>query len=332
MADEVVSVSESAEPLVSEDASMSDHEALFGAPDASLEGDAKAENEEKRAKVRHRAVSQQASPEDVPRIQKFTKDLRERDGKLTAAETRIRELELRLSQPSSASARVDRSLGTVAAPVAEGDASRQAPKLEPTRPKPTMDEVGDGLKYASFEDYNDDLVEWKLEQRDAKQQHEQQQRQQETAQSQAQDGFRKANESYAQKLTEFTKTHPDYDALAKQHEQVFLPPVANAALLHHDRGPELVYHLFTHPDVLAEVHFMLDGKPLTQENVALATRWLNSRIQAVSTGSAVPAPPLKAVPAPPNPVRTGATKTSDDVPGDDSSLSAHEAKWGRSRR
>ena len=56
------------EPHPTDTASLSDHEAVFGPPDPSLEGDAKVKNDEARAKGRHRAKSQEAGPQDVGRI------------------------------------------------------------------------------------------------------------------------------------------------------------------------------------------------------------------------------------------------------------------------
>jgi hypothetical protein len=152
--------------------------------------------------------------------------------------------------------------------------------LPPTRVKPSMEEIGDGLKYADFEAYNEDLVEWKVEQREA-----------------ARDA--KAAES---------KQKADNDASFQ------------------------VYYLLTHPDERTGVLMMFDGKPPTDAYVAHATRWLSSRTQAAPTGSAAPAPPIALAPRPPNPVRTGHTRTSDEIPDDDSPLSAHERKWGGARR
>ncbi len=186
--------------------------------------------------------------------------------------------------------------------------------------------------YDSFEAMNDDLVEWKLEQREAKRAHEDQQRQQDHQRTLATQSYQQALESFGTKLTEFKQTHPDYDTLAQQHLQTFIPPSANKAILTHDNGPAFVYHLFTHPDVLAEMQFLMADRPPTDEYVALATRWLQSRIQAAPTGSVVPTPLKKAAPAPPNPVRTGPTRTADELPGDDASLAEHEKAFGRKRR
>lgn len=335
MATEQVVEKPAADPIDAEipgdESSIADHAAVFGASNPALEGEDKERLDKVRERVRHRARSQEASPEDVPRIQKFTKDLRDRDEQLAARDKRIAELEARLtpSQPPASSTRDARSLEPAGAPPVGGSEPARSATLEPTRPKPREEEVG--TKYKLYEDFADDLIDWKDEQREAKRAVADQARQSQDNQALVQQAFYKGHEAYAAKLVEFRKTHPDYDELAKQHEKTQMPPVAHAALLFHDNGPALVYYLFQHPDVLAEVHFVLDGKPLTHENVAHATRWLTSRTQAASTGSAAPTPPVTLGPRPPNPVRTGPMKTTDDAPDDDSSIADHE-KWLKQRR
>ncbi len=336
MSDEpaVTAPPELAEPVVADDSPLSEHESVFGPADPTLDGDAKKANDEKRARVRHRAASQQAGPEDVPRIQKFTKDIRERDERLAAIEKENAELKARLSQPHTPqSARQDGQDHHGQATTSSQPSQQQQPaQLQPTRQKPTMDEIGDGLKYETFEAYNEDLVDWKHEQREAAREATDKQRREEQQRTEAQQSYQKATETFATKLAAFKANHADYDTLAAQHLTTFIPPAANRALLEHDNGPALVYHLFTHPDVLAEMQLLMDGRPPTADYVAIATRWLNARAQAVVTGSAAPKPPPKLAPPPPNPVRTGHTTTGDDIPDDDAPLSAHEAKWGQQRR
>lgn len=335
MATEQVVETPVADPIDAEipgdESSIADHAAVFGAGNPALEGEDKERLDKVRERVRHRARSQEASPEDVPRIRKLSTDLRDRDEQLAARDKRIAELEARLtpSRPPTSSVTEPRSPGPAAPPRVAGDDPSRTATPEPTRPKPSEDEVG--TKYKTYADFVDDFSDWKDEQREAKRTLADQARQSQDNQALVQQAFYKGHEAYAAKLVEFRKTHPDYDALAKQHEHTQMPPVAHAALLFHDNGPALVYYLFQHPDVLAEVHFVLDGKPLTHENVAHATRWLTSRTQAATTGSAAPTPPVTLGPRPPNPVRTGPMKTTDDAPDDDSSIADHE-KWLKQRR
>lgn len=310
-----------AEPAIpTDESSFAEHEAAFGPVDPSLEGEARDQAEASKQKIRHRAKSQQASPQDVPRIRELTRKLHEAEAErdslkaLTPRPPVTEPVRPSVQQPPASSPRQDAS----------------TPKLEPTRPKPTEDQIGE--KYATYGDFVEDLSEWKFEQRQAAWQQGEDARRQEAAAGVAQQEYQKVHEAFGAKLAEFKKTHPDYDTLAAQHVNTLLPPVANKALLTHEHGPALVYHLFQHPELLAEVQFLMDGKPPSEENVALATRWLSSRIQAGTTGSAAPTPPIIVAPRPPNPVRTGPTQTGEDLPGDDSSLAEHEHAFGSRRR
>lgn len=314
-----------AAPPAVDESPLAEHEAVFGPPDPTLKDEAKKENDEKRQKARHRAASQEASPADVPRIQKFTKDIRERDEKLSTYERRIQELEARVSQPAAVP--TTRNENTHSA-----QQTTQPSAPAPTRPKPSMDDIADDGKYATFEAYQDDLLEWRDEQREAARRVRDEQQQRESQQQSARDEWLKNETNFGTKLAEFKKTHPDYDTLAASEVgQMRLPPAAYKAVHGHDNGPALVYYLFTHPDALAEVQLLLDGRPPTADYVAIATRWLTSRALNGSTGSFAPKAPSKLAPPPPNPVRTGHT-TTGDLPDDDAPLSEHERKWGPRRR
>lgn len=299
-----------------EDTTLSDHEAAFGPVDPTLDGDAKVKADEKREKIRHRAKSQQAGPEDVPRIQALTKEKRQLEEKLAA-------LEARVNQPAPVAPRQAPAVAQ-REPAAAGDA------IPPTRPKPTEDMIG--ATYATYADMVEDLSNWTFEQRQAKWERDQQQTQFQAEQTRAQQEWNQAHQTFGTRVGEFMKTHPDYQAKLDSVLPLNIPPAAYQAILKHDNGPAFVYHLVNHPDQLAEMVFLMDGKPPSDDHVALATRWLSSRTQAASTGSAVPTPPQTLAAHPPNPVRTGPTKTSGDLPGDDASLADHEKAYGRARR
>jgi len=312
---------EAPDAAVAETISLADHQDIFGPPDPTLEGDAKVKNEEARAKVRHRAKSQQAGPEDAPRIQELTKKLRAAEAERDALKT---------PPASSPPAREDRPQGTPTALPARAETSQQA-GLQPTRPKPDVNNVGS--IYDTYEAYIEDLADWKSDQRDAAREAKQRDEWQQRQQSEAHHQWTQAHATYAERLAEFTKTHADFPTLLAQHAAVNIPAAAYQAILRAENGPGFVYHLLQHPDHLAEVVLLFDGKPPSDEFVAHATRWLSSRTQAASTGSAAPAPPLTLAPRPPNPVRTGAAKSDGDPPGDESmSLAEHERAYGRRRR
>ena len=338
---------ESPDVAAPETHSLDDHQALFGPQDPSLDAEAKAKNDDARAKVRHRAVSQQATPEDVAAISQLTARAKAAEdaagiAKLPNESERVYRLRVRAelaeqhgkAQQTAPPAR-DSQAGTAGIPPVEAGASRpaaQGPAFEPTRPKPTEDDIGVGLKYESYGAYVDDLTDWKAEQRDAKREAAQQAETQQRQQQEAQQAYQTAYSTYHARLREFVKTHPDYSTLLAQHSSIDLPPAVNKAILSSENGPAFVYHLVQHPDVLADVVLLFEGKPPSDQVVALATSWLSRRAQAVVTGSAAPPPPLTLAARPPNPVRTGASRSDSDLPGDESSLAEHEKAFGHRRR
>lgn len=300
-----------------ESTSLAEHQDIFGPQDPTLDAEAKKTNDEARAKVRHRARSQQASPEDAPRIAELTRKLREAEAKLAA------------TPAPPPPARVDQA-GPVAAPAAEAGAARQATPPAPTRPKPTVGMVVDG-GYESYEAYSEDLTDWKLEQRDAARAAEQQQAQQARQQSESQQLWAKAHATYNERLTAFKATHADYDTLLAQHGAVQLPAAPLVAILTSEHGPAWSYHLMQNPDQLAELALLFDGKDSTDAMIAHATRWLSSRV--TPPAAPVTPPALALAPKPPNPIRTGAARTDNDAPGDESmSLAEHEKAYGGRRR
>jgi hypothetical protein len=347
MSDEVVAGA-APEPVADapapESESLSDHQAAFGPPDPTLDGEAKAKNDEVRAKARHRAASQQATPDDVAEINKWTareKAALDKAGveRLPNESERVYRARARAELAERHSKPVPQAPAAAAAPPAVHAATTARPvpgetgqPLPPTRVKPSMEEIGDGLKYADFEAYNEDLVEWKVEQREAARDAKAAESKQKADNDASFQEYQAVMKKAAERVAKFKETHDDFDDLMAQHQGLDLPPSVFKAIAVHDNGPDFLYYLLTHPDELTGVLMMFDGKPPTDAYVAHATRWLSSRTQAAPTGSAAPAPPIALAPRPPNPVRTGHTRTSDEIPDDDSPLSAHERKWGGARR
>ncbi len=327
------------------DFSLADHEAAFGAVPPALKGDERAEFEEKREKIRHRAKSQQATPDDVKAINEWTARAKAAEDAAGIARNdgeseRVYRLRVRAELAEAAKTR-PASPPAVAATPSVPAASREQPAnvqpwamqgFTPTRPEPKADDIG--VKYALYEDFTRDQSAWVWEQNNAYQQAVQQQQSIQNVQRKAWDD---AHASYRTKAQQFAATHPDFDTKIQESIRAHggalnLPDPAYHAIVGGDNGPAFMYHLATHPDQLAEVVAMWDGKPPTPTNVALATSWLNTRAQAATTGSAAPTTPRNAPPPPPNPVRSGATKAADTLPGDDSSISAHERAFGPKRR
>ncbi len=296
--------------LPSEESSLADHEAAYGRSlDPALKPDEQTAVTEKREKIRHRAKSQQATPGDAPRIAELTRKLREAEERATALEQR--------AQPAPARAEPAPVMRPPAPPVATGDKFEYPTYAEALAKTPELD-------YDAWQDAKDE----------ARYQWRQARQEQATQTSQQEQAHRQSLTTYRDRATAFAKDHADYDTILSKHEAegITIPAPAYQVILTHDNGPAMLYHLLSHPEQLAEMHFLMAGKPATGETVAHATRWLSSRIQAAPTGSVVPTPPVVTAPRPPNPVRTGALKTADEPPGADASLDEHEKAYGKRLR
>lgn len=324
---------ESAAPdLLADDAPLSAHETVFS-PDApeGLSAEDKKTADEARQRVRHRASSQQATPDDVAEIQALTartKQIAESAGiqRKPNESERVYQLRVRAELYERATKPVERPQPATqpsqpARQAAQPDPN--APKIEPTRPKPLIEEIG--AKYADWDAYQDDIVEWKLEQRDHVAKLTKERDEATNTYNARKAEWDSDHERMTQRVATFRETHPDYDGLLAANA-VDVPPPVYQAILKHDNGPALVYHLLTHADELTDAVLMFDGKPPTPHFVALATRWLTTRAKVEATG-ATTTEKLTPGPRPPTPVRTGATRASDTLPDDDSPLSAHEARF-----
>ncbi len=322
------------EPI--EDAgSLSDHEASFSSgrkapkepapkPEpvaaAGDEGAAPVETRDDKGRFRKPASKDVAGPADVPRIRELTKKLhdleRERD-----------EWKSKVSAPAAA----------VVQPAAPVTPAVPAIAATFTEREPFINDFVDDKDPQWYEKYLRALGRYdrKKEQFDADQvaaktraeQHEK------DSLAQAEATFAKVQSDYQARLEPFKAAHKDFDGLLKASADAPLPPLLQATVLLHDKGPEFVYHLLRHPDQLAEMTLLTDGKAVTDQNVAIATRWLTSRATAASTGSTVPiAQKPFAVPRPPNPVLTGPMSAGDELPDEQSSLAEHEGAFYHGKR
>jgi hypothetical protein len=264
------------------------------------------------AKERHRAKSQRASAEDVPRIKELTAKWRE-------AERQLAELR---QQPAA--------LQTPANP--------QAPRHIPTpsgftKPEPTIEQFNndpDPLKSWALE-----LGRWDRERERFEETHAQRAAQTQGAERQASEAYQQwvgeLQTSYNAKEQAFQQRTPNYRATV---DAITTPttPLLHQALLMSDNGPELVYYLATHPSLYDEMLLLTEGKPITEQTVALTQRQLAARSQAAQTGSATVALPVRSLPKPPNPVRTGPLAASETLPTETSSIADHKRYFGVDRR
>jgi hypothetical protein len=157
----------------------------------------------------------------------------------------------------------------------------------------------------------------------------------ESLEREANETQQKAISEYSERLAEFKESHTDFDDVVRGAIDTVgdlqIPPLAQATMLLHDKGPEMLYYLCRNSDAMDDFLLLTDGKAITDGNVALATRFLERRLNAAATGSATPTPQRRKPPTPPNPVRTvpSQDRAHDD---EDSSLQDHERKYGRQRR
>lgn len=264
---------------------------------------------QKAEKERHRAKSQDASAEDVPRIRELT-------AKLRAAE-RERD-ELKQARASSPAATTPES----------APATKTSGELSSgfTDPKPTIA----SLIAKGVEDPYAELPDAVLEWHDKKRAFEQAQRDTQTAES---DRLENVKAEFLKRESEFKKSHPDYDEVLQKGPSEKLTPMLAWIILTDDNGNEMRYALAQqardYRELLALTRHL---DPENEDDVALAQRLISDRVQAATTGSAAPDRVSPSAPRPLNPVRTGPIRSGAELPGDEASLSEHEKVWGPKRR
>ncbi len=218
-----------------------------------------------------------------------------------------------------------------------------APKVEPVKPvessRPSLSDVGDFAEpeptIEQFADKDDPygahqraLAGWdrRKEAHDAKAA--ETKAQAEKYQRESVEQFNAKNATYAQGVTAFKASTPDYDAVIAQHGSKGTPLLFNALLDFGEKGAQVAYNLMKHPTLLDELILMTDGKPTTSEAVATTQRILSTRLATGSAGAVAPSVPIKVAPKPPSPARTGPMTPSDKPPSDDSDLDAHRDFYG----
>lgn len=253
--------------------------------------------EDKAAPSRHRAKSQQAGPEDVPRIRELTRRLRETEAELTRL--------------------------------------KSAPKPEPGKSAAPAEDREPQLE--DFESEADPYTAYlrALTRYDLKQQ--QKGDATKTVEATKAELEEQINHEQAaqwtERLTSFAAQTPDFHTVIKPVADIELTPLLRAAIISDDNGPAVAYYLAQHPETFDELLLLTDGKPVSDASVAvLRRRFSTYRQQAVSTGSAARQTPAPLAPPPPNPVRTGPMKTGDEPPGDGHSLADHAKHFGPKRR
>ncbi len=256
---------------------------------------------------RHRAQSQRATSEDVPRIKELTKKWRTEETERKALAEKYAALE--------------KEVQTLKAP---------KPVPPPTAPKPFE------AKEPTFEQFQNDpdpllaltreTARYQVEKSAADKAQEQYRAAQTEAEQHAlaakQAAFDRSMATYHERLTTFVKAKPDFETVIK-NAAPGMTPLLQEALLRDERGPEFVYTLAQRPELLAEALLVSDGRASTDDTVAHMQRFLSARMPVATSGStASPHRPYVPPAAPPNPERTGPIKTNEP-PGEGSSIAEH---------
>ncbi len=271
------------------------------------------------ARERHRAQSQRATAADVPRINELTKKLREAEAEIA----RYKAVPARV-EPSPPSVKPAASVVSPAS-----TSATIAPSSGFTDPEPTLAQFAD--KDDPYLAYNRALAAWdRKKERFDERQTEQTTRASEAATQQ----IKEWETAHGTRMTAFKASHPDFDEKLAQasQEDADLPPVLYHAILRDDNGPEILYHLLTHPVELDDMRLRAVALPPTDSSVALLQRRLRPYAQqAATTGSAASVTQVLA-PRPPNPVRTGPMHTGDEPRGEQGSIADHAKAFDPSRR
>lgn len=283
--------------------------------DADADADSARDDKGRFTKPRHRAQSQQASAEDVPRIRELTRRLRETEAQLEEAR-----------RPRQSAPAAESAPATPPAPKPAGFPSFEQWAAQPEN------------KDKAFEDFIDARADYRYEQRRAAERAEEAQ----TAAARAQDT---AVSAYLEQLPAVLKDYPDFNEIVNPAEgPIQVSKVVERAVLL--AGPRTAYYLATHPDECDALSgdTVMDPTAAGFDAAVKATkRYLlslvadgqrpssPSRAAAASTGSAL-ALVAPTTPRPPNPVRTGAMRDGEQPPSDEGSLADHEKAYAPGRR
>lgn len=284
---------------------------------------------------RRRAHSQQATAEDVPRIQALTKRLREVE--------RERDT-LRGGSPASSNgngATVPHTSTPPAPPATEAPAPPRpaARSVHVPPPPPPFD-----MREPTYEDFANspdplrDYTKAMAKFTHAEQQHElavrYQQQQAGRASEQATTQFQEMTQEHWGRMNQIA-TDPAYKPLVEQFRndtRPITPAVLEAIVRSGENSAKLTIAMLQTPGLLDELTLATYDRPATPELVAVVQRRLQSLGLSAATTGSVTVPSVKPAPRPPNPVRTAPDAPPSELPGDDASLADHAAAFHRPRR
>ena len=323
----VVETSEAAEPEAAP-LSVMEHAKLHGEQKAATPDAEKAEIEEKAAhhseeqkrkqdgkwdhgRVRHRAKSQQASPEDVPRIKELT-------GRLRAAEDEVTRLKAQHAPPAQI-AQAERKVEQAEARPAQ----RTEARVDRDDPEPTEDDPTYGGDYGKFLQAQarwaarDERRRWQAEEK----------RQAEAAKvREAGDAIVK---SFAERVTAAKARYDDFEAVAFGPSSIPEGSPTDAFVMEDENGADVLYYLHSHLDELSAILQMSALQQLKRLTL-LSQRFDQAPSSAETTGAATRHRVVQLPPRPPTPVRTEAQRVSGSPPLDGSlSVAEHSKRFKR---
>lgn len=206
----------------------------------------------------------------------------------------------------------------------------EPPRAPQGDPEPTIDQFAD--RDDPYGAWQRALAKWDRQQESLQASVGQQQQQfQQTAQ-QAEAYWTGVSQAHFQRVSALVAKDPNA-ATVLQSVKLQIPPLLDRSIMLDEHSADVALFLASHPSELDDFVLRTAAQPVTEQTVAITRRLLRQRMTAETTGSVAPSQPLPTPPSPPNPVRTGAIRTADAPPGDDSmSLAAHERFFGRKRR
>jgi hypothetical protein len=222
----------------------------------------------------------------------------------------------RFKKKDSLQQRIDRAVAQ------QREAERRAADLEAklkavTTPPPADDGRPKREDFDDWDEYQDRLVDWRVAQR-----LEADRRAEETRQATARDA--EIAQAYTARVTAFAAATPDFSVAIARAAGVPISAVIQRAVFESEHGPQLAYHLATHPE--DALQWTERTKALDLSAAAVVREWLEGKILAAPASSGpVAASPRPSVPAPIKPVGSAPVVTSDGPPPDDAPFEVHKA-------
>lgn len=283
-------------------------------------------------RTRHRAKSQQASPDDVDAINGYTKRIKEYEAKAGAdIIQKTGESERAFSLRRRAELLERQQQAPKPQPQARLE-PRNEPRADPVRAVEDLAPKDDDPKYKDdYGLYLDDRAAWRVreEWRNIRKQEVDEQKARSLAVA-----HEATAKSWAERVAAAKAEKPDYEAVAFAPTRIPPGSFVDAWIMEHKQGARVLYSLQKNP---AEQDRILALPILEQaEELTLLAQRLNPQRQAAVVSGAAPAPRLANLPPrPPTPERTEAQRASDAPPLTDGSLSIaeHQKQFGpKSRR